>query len=272
MTKLIRKPTELIRKMWSDDEGQQLVTPETLATLPSAPEQLPTLDHIDDERVITELRACWLSNLAADVEAERRRSVRIKYLAAITLAGLICAGTVWALRGRSSHIDSAKTSTASESSQATVSPSAATAPRVLPPRPPAPAVSLPVVDAQPSAVLSEVLPEITYEYGQNFARFFMDVPGHLRLHAIALRNPDRIYFDVPESAARVRHKSVDMNNEFVRRIRVSPKGGGVTRVVLDLKCSCTYRFQPLSSPRHGVEIEIRPPSAETARLHTKPLP
>ena len=250
--------TEPIRKMWSDDEGQDLV--EYIHHRHSVTQNSAAVEKLANiERALRKLRACRLRSLGVDLEAERVRAARIRYLAAITLAGLICGGIVLAVRGRSSPIDPAKTkpSTASESSQATVSPSAATAPSVLSP-PAVPAVSSPIVDAQPRTVLSEVLPGITYEHGQNFARLFMDVPGNLRLRAIALKNPDRIYFDVPNSGTRVRHKSVDLNNEFVRRIRVLPTGGGDTRVVL-------------SSPRHGVEIDIRPRSAAIRRLHIKPV-
>ncbi len=240
---------------------QPLAPPATSATLPSAPEQLPTVGCADDERVVTQLRACGLRSLEADLEAKRVRRVRIKCLAAITLAGLFCGGTVWSLRGRSSFFGSAMTrpSTASESSQPTISPTAATGSSASP-QPPAAAVSLPVVDAQSKAAFLEVLPGISYESGPNLVRFLVDLREHLALHAVALRNPDRIYFDVPTSAASVRHKSVDMSNDFVQRIRVSPRGGGVTRIVLDLKCSCTYRFQPSSGPRHRVQIEVWPRS------------
>jgi AMIN domain len=124
-------------------------------------------------------------------------------------------------------------------------------------QPPAGAVSSPVLDAQSRAAFLEVLPGISYESGPNVVRFLVDVPEHFDLDAVALRNPDRIYFDVPTSAARVR-KSVDMSNDFVRRIRVSPRDGGVTRIVLDLKCSCTYRFKPSSGPRNRVQIEVSP--------------
>ncbi len=246
-------------------------TSAALASTVLAPSQ--TVGDVDYEHGLRELRACWLRNLEADLEAERVRAVRIRHLAAITLAGLICGGTIWALRGRSSHFGSPSPppSTASESPQPTASPTEATAAPVLSLQPPAPAVSLPVVDAQSRAALLEVLPGISYESGPNFARFFIDVREYLNLHAVALKNPDRIYVDVPKSAARVRHKSVDMNNDFVRRIRVSSRGGGVTRVVLDLKCSCTYRFQPPSGPQHWVQIEVRPRAAETAHLHTRPL-
>jgi hypothetical protein len=107
--------------------------PATSATLTSAPEQLQTVGDADDEHVVTQLRACYLRSVEADLEAKLVRRVRIKYLAAITLAGLFCGGTVWLLRGRSPLFGSAIT--------ATRSPAAS-------PQPPAAAVSLPVVDAQ----------------------------------------------------------------------------------------------------------------------------
>src|SRR6266853_6508138 len=217
--------------------------PATSATLTSAPEQLQTVGDADDERVVTQLRACYLRSVEADLEAKLVRRVRIKYLAAITLAGLFCGGTVWLLRGRSPLFGSALT--------ATRLPAAS-------PQPPPAAASLPVVDAQSRSAFLEVQPGISYESGPSLVTILFDLPEHFDLHAVALRNPDRIYFDVPTSAARVKRKSVDMSNDFLRRIRVSPRDGGVTRIVLDLKCSCTYRFQPSSGPRHRAQIEVWP--------------
>jgi len=66
--------------------------PATSATLISAPEQLQTVGYADDGRVVTQLRACYLRSVEADLEAKLVRRVRIKYLAAITLAGLFCGG------------------------------------------------------------------------------------------------------------------------------------------------------------------------------------
>ena len=71
----------------------------TSATLTSAPEQLQTVGYADDGRVVTQLRACYLRSVETDLEAKLVRRVRIKYLAAITLAGLFCGGTVSLLRG-----------------------------------------------------------------------------------------------------------------------------------------------------------------------------
>jgi hypothetical protein len=218
--------------------------PATSATLTSAPSNCKQSPMADDDRLVTQLRACYLRSVEADLAAKLARRVRIKYLTAITLAGLFLGGTVWLLRGKLPLFGSATTATRSLTASQ---------------QPPAGAVSSPVLDAQSRAAFLEVLPGISYESGPNVVRFLVDVPEHFDLDAVALRNPDRIYFDVPTSAARVR-KSVDMSNDFVRRIRVSPRDGGVTRIVLDLKCSCTYRFKPSSGPRNRVQIEVSPQS------------
>ncbi len=217
-----------------------VVPPATSETRPSALQQLQTVSDADDERVVSQLRACYLRSVEADLEAKLVRRVRIKYLAGITLAGLFLGGTVWLFRDRSPLFGSAITATAAS------------------PQLPAAAISLPVVDAQSKAAFSEILPGISYESGPSLIRFVVEVPEHFDLHPVALRNPDRLYFDVPTSTAWVRSKSVDMSNDFLRRIRVSPRDGEVTRVVLDLKYSCTYRFQRLSGPRPRVQIEVRP--------------
>src|SRR5713226_10640050 len=168
---------------------QPVAPPATSATLPSAPEQLQTVGYADDGRVVTQLRACYLRRVEADLEAKLVRRARIKYFAAITLAGLFFGGTVWLLRGRSPLFGSALT--------ATRLPAAS-------PQPPPAAASLPVVDAQSRSAFLEILPGISYESGPSLVNILVDLPEHFDLHAVALRNPDRIYFDVPTSAARVK--------------------------------------------------------------------
>ena len=241
--------------------AQPLAPPATSAMLPSAPQQLQPVRGSDDERVVAQLRGCCLRGLEADLEAKRVRRVRTKGLAAIALAGLFCGATVWLLMGRSSLLSPVLTrpSNATQSPQPTVSSTAAAGSSVSP-QPAAAAVSSPVVDAQSRAASLEVLPGITYESSPDLVRFVIDLREQLDLHVLALTNPDRIYFDVPTSAVSIEHRSVNMSDDLVRRIRVSSRGGGVTRIVLDLKCSCTYRFQLSSSPRHRVQIEVWPRS------------
>jgi hypothetical protein len=251
---------------------EQLDTPAISAMLPSDPEQLQAVAEADNESALRQLRECWLRSLEADLEAERVWAVRRKYLAAIALTGLICAGSLWALRDRWLHFERASTrpntSTVSETPQPTVL-AADTAPAAPSPKPSPAAASLAVGTSRMR--LLEVLPGISYESGSNFARFFIELGEQQKLHPVALKNPDRIYFDIPKSVVRVSHKSVEMRNDFVQRMRVSERGDGLTRVVLDLKCSCSYRVQPASGRPHWLQIEVKPRSTETARLHAKPL-
>ena len=155
--------------------------PATSATLTSAPSNCKQSPMADDDRLVTQLRACYLRSLEADLAAKLARRVRIKYLAAITMAGLFCGGTVWLLRGRSPIFGSAITppSPAPESQQLTISPIAAMRLSANSPQPPAAAASLPVVDAQSRAAFLEVLPGIRYESGPNLVRFLVDLPEHL---------------------------------------------------------------------------------------------
>jgi hypothetical protein len=231
---------------------------EPLAT-PTGFEPTRTLAHPDDERVFNELRTCFGHSLEADLESERVRAVRARYLAAITLAAFLCAGAVWVLIGRLSHFGSANTRprTISEFSQPILPTQIAVAPQVAFAASPQPARPR-SVGAHSSTVLMQLLPGIRYESGPNFARFFIDVSDNFKLHAVALTNPDRIYFDLPQSNARLRRKSIAMNNDFVRRIRVAERSDQLLRVVIDLKCSCTYRFQPWPGSRNGVRVEVRP--------------
>jgi len=213
----------------------------------------------DEERAFSELRACFGHSLEAYLETERIHGVRTRYLAAIILAAILCAGTIWAHIGKLSHFTLAnkRPKIASESPQPILSNKMAAAPPVAFAASPGLAPP-PSVGAQSSTVLLPVLPGINYESGPNFARFFVDVSDNFKVRAVALSNPDRIYFDVPRSNARLRHKSIAINNDLVQQIRVSPRSEKLIRIVLDLKCSCTYQFQPWPDSRHGVQIEVRP--------------
>jgi hypothetical protein len=278
---------EYIQQWRSRIEASSFVldpSPATSQLLPAAAEQ-SAAGYPDDQRVVSELRACWLRNLEADVEADRVRSRRINYFAGIVLAAIICAGAFWVLlSGKSSGVDdrtigSSTTSEPAEPKPAVpLSESTPMFPQALasgrqPPLtadPPSAAASLQTVGAPPSTVLLEVLPGISYETGPSFARFFFDLKEDLRVHTVALQNPDRIYFDVPQFQATLKQKSISLNNAYVQRVRVGQRDGGVTRIVLDLRCSCTYQVQQASSGSgHQVEIEIRP--GTTARLDTTPL-
>lgn len=223
----------------------------------------------DDECLLTDLRACWLASLKADVEAERTRGFRIKCLAAVTLTGVIGAVAIYALRPTSSHFESAQigASAAVEAGEPAAPPTQSAAAVVSTESAGAPGMAL-SVDADSKPVLLQVLPGISYESGPSFARFFFEVQGSRIVHAVALHNPERIYFDVPGPAADLRHRSVDMNNDFVQRIRVAQQKNGITRFVLDLKCSCPYRMHQPSHSRHAVEIEVAAPSGGIARLYT----
>lgn len=214
--------------------------------------------------MLSESRAYWLRRLAADVDTQRARAFRIKCLVAFTLAALICGGPFWALRGNSPYFAAAVTrlSAVLEFRKPLV---ARAAPKPVTQLPGTPGEASLANAAEPQTILLEVLPGISYETGPDFARFFFEVQEQQRIEAVALRNPDRIYFDVAQSNAGLSNRSVEMNNDFVRRIRVLQKDGRGTRFVLDLKCPCAYRLQqPSSNLRHGLELELRPPSEEPA--------
>ncbi len=228
---------------------------EPLAT-PTGFEPTQTSACADDERVFNELRTCFRRSLEADLATERVR-VRARYLAEITLMAFLCTSGVWTLVGRLSHFGPANTrpGITSESSQPVPSPTGAVAPAVVF----AAGLARPLsVGAQSSTAMLQVLPGISYESGPDSAHFFVEVRDNLKLHVVALSNPDRIYFDVPRSNARLRSKSIAMHNDFVRRIRVAARSDHTVRIVLDLKCSCTYRFRPGPDSRHGVWVEVRP--------------
>ena len=98
-------------------------------------------------------------------------------------------------------------------------------------------------------------------------RVAIEVSGDFRFRSDRLHNPERVYFDIPNSRPRIdsrRLYSVDLDDKLVKRVRVAETLPGVTRVVLELSGDAEIRTSQLTNPnRLMVEVRGMAPGAET---------
>jgi hypothetical protein len=77
-------------------------------------------------------------------------------------------------------------------------------------------------------------------------------------HAEALHDPERVYFDLPDTAIATSFGAltVDVADARVRRVRVAGHDAA-TRVVVDLNCSCAYSFAMSQKPPYLLTVTIQ---------------
>jgi protein involved in polysaccharide export with SLBB domain len=88
-----------------------------------------------------------------------------------------------------------------------------------------------------------------------------------------LSNPDRVYFDIPDTAPHpsLKSKTIPVGDERVRQIRVGQTQAGLTRVVLDLAGDADYHVSTLTNPHRLVmELKLRR-SARSLPAKTEPV-
>ena len=100
-------------------------------------------------------------------------------------------------------------------------------------------------------------------------RVVIDFDGEFRFSHDRLSNPDRIFFDFPESALRLdgaakRAASISIGDSLVRQVRVAETRPGVLRVVFDMaKDGAVYSATELANPsRLAVDFRAGQASAK----------
>jgi N-acetylmuramoyl-L-alanine amidase len=109
-------------------------------------------------------------------------------------------------------------------------------------------------------------------------RMAVEVSGEFEYRTDRLHNPERVYYDILNARPKFDNKRLyteDLDDPFVKRIRVAETTPGVTRVVLDLGNSAEAAASVLSSPDRLI-IELRgnpnaPPTVTTTATTTMPL-
>ena len=93
----------------------------------------------------------------------------------------------------------------------------------------------------------------------------VDLEDQVQYEAHSLDNPPRIYFDLHDTKmiAGLFNQSIDVNDAFLKRIRMAQPTEGVTRVVLETKGELEFSVKLDSSP-YRLTIDVRKPAASTS--------
>lgn len=92
----------------------------------------------------------------------------------------------------------------------------------------------------------------------------IDLQEAVQYEAHTLENPSRIYFDLHETrmAAGADAQDIEVNDTFLKRIRMAQPSDGVTRVVLETKQDSQYSVSLNTNP-YRLTIEVHKPAAVT---------
>ena len=97
----------------------------------------------------------------------------------------------------------------------------------------------------------------------NVTRIAVEVSGTFTYKSDRLHNPERVYYDIPNSKPSMNPKrfySEDLTDAFVKRIRVAETQPGTTRVVLDLTGPVDISTSQLANPERLI-VDLRPVGA-----------
>jgi N-acetylmuramoyl-L-alanine amidase len=97
-------------------------------------------------------------------------------------------------------------------------------------------------------------------------RVAIEVSGEFEYRSDRLHNPERVYYDILNARPRFDGKRLyteDLDDQFVKRIRVAETTPGVTRIVFDLAGDTAINASILTSPDRLI-IELRRVAAPTS--------
>ncbi len=114
---------------------------------------------------------------------------------------------------------------------------------------------------------------IRYWSTRDYTRVAIDVDAEVKYEAGRVPNPDRIFFDLSETklSSALVGKSYEVQDGFLKKIRVAQYQPGLTRVVLDVADVSDYSVFLLPNPyRLIIDIHGRQPQSQTATAKAKP--
>jgi N-acetylmuramoyl-L-alanine amidase len=129
--------------------------------------------------------------------------------------------------------------------------------------------SAPVPDTQAAAPKKSTLPRVTgirHWSTADYTRVAIDLDAEVKYQAGRVPDPDRIFFDLPDTrlASTLVGKSFDVQDGFLKKIRVAQYQLGSTRVVLEVDDVAEYSAFLLPNPyRLIIDIHGREPHAQT---------
>jgi N-acetylmuramoyl-L-alanine amidase len=141
-----------------------------------------------------------------------------------------------------------------------------------------PPVSAAEGSAQPAAPKKVGLPMVTgirHWSTPDYTRVAIDVDREVKYEAGRVSGPDRIFFDLPDTklASVLVGKSFDVQDGFLKKIRVAQYQPGYTRVVLEVADVSDYSAFLLPNPyRLIVDIHGRQPHTQTQVAKASPPP
>lgn len=98
-------------------------------------------------------------------------------------------------------------------------------------------------------------------------RVVIEVSGEFTYRYDRLSNPERIYFDIPDSRpalSQQRIHTIPVGDALLQQVRVSETRPNVTRVVLDLNVRADFSAAQLANPPRLV-IELKPPARQAGQ-------
>ncbi len=144
-------------------------------------------------------------------------------------------------------------------------------------------LNTPVAPAQPLpapelGVKTEALSEVTgiqHSSAETSSTVVIDLQDSVQYEAHTLENPSRIYFDLHDTrmVAGSPGQDIEVNDAFLKRIRMAQPSNGVTRVVLETKQDSQYSVSLNSNP-YRLTIEVHKPAVgveTTPTLKTPPV-
>ena len=131
------------------------------------------------------------------------------------------------------------------------------------------AVSLPATTKKPGL---SMVTGIRHWSTPDYTRVAIDVDREVKYEAGRVANPDRIFFDLPDTklASVLIGKSFDVQDGFLKKIRVAQYQPGYTRVVLEVADVSDYSAFLLPNPyRLIIDIHGRQPHSQTQMANGK---
>lgn len=206
-------------------------------------------------------------DIAPDLYQGEPTSHRIGlWIGVLAMAGVLLAGGLWwRYRG------TARVSTANATSEQSAEPSVpsladtSATQGVNPPVPVLPAST----DARSGGAAT--VNGVRHWNQDGVSTVVIDLQGPVQYHKNRLPNPERIYFDLLDTALApgLNGQVIGVNDGLIGRIRVAQPADKVTRVVLETKAGSSF-WDNLEENPHRLVIEVRSPEAAQPSVQPKP--
>ena len=108
---------------------------------------------------------------------------------------------------------------------------------------------------------------------QDYSRIAVDLDGGVKFESQRIDGPDRIFFDLLNAQLdpQILAKSIDVDDRFLKKIRISQFQPGRTRVVLEVNDVSDFQASLKSDPPRLV-IDVRNVAIREQRRRNKTLP